>query len=345
MLGLAAALSLPCAGIAQETPPADAPETASDSASDSASEPAPTGPARPATQADDPVNVETPIFPEDMRLRDAFRLRVESHFVPNTTFGDLESTLYRPNLRGRITLPIGRRAVVVLTPRWESSRYNVDGAPELGLSDGGVEVLHTVSVGLQGAYALEIERKLFSEKERWSVLAGVIWASTWEGNTFSDGMRFAGTLAVGYETDQLRLAIGAGVSSRLTGGGARVLPIVSIRWSPLDKLTLRNRGRGLQIEYRLTDRFKIFTAGYFVTRRFRLEERFGIASAAAELQDKQVLAGVGFEWRISRYLRLNIEGGVVGWYQLRVRDEDRNTLGSFQGDPTGYVDISIELRP
>ncbi len=63
-----------------------------------------------------------------------------------------------------------------------------------------------------------------------------------------------------------------------------------------------------------------------------------------KLRDRLVLVGTGFEWRISRRFRLNLEGGVVVSREFRVRSDD-TTLAKMSADPGGYLTLRVIVRP
>ena len=142
-----------------------------------------------------------------------------------------------------------------------------------------------------------------------------------------DGLTGGGTLGLGYQSRRLRIALGASVESKLSGSGVNVGPVASIRWDPTKRITVRNRGTGGQVEYRLSKPLKVFVAGYLQGRRYRL-----------------VLVGAGFEWRFSKHFVINLEGGAVTSHEIKVRSNGE-TLSSMTAKPAGYFDVRIALRP
>jgi hypothetical protein len=138
------------------------------------------------------------------------------------------------------------------------------------------------------------------------------------------------------------VALGARIESD-RDGGIEVGPAVSIRWDPTDALTLRDRGLGVQAEYRLSRRLEVFVAGYREGDSYRLQRRPGVPGRL-ELDDERVLAGVGFEWRFSRRIRINVESGAVAWRRIEV-DSRAGRLSRLSGGPAAYVDLRLSLRP
>ena len=298
------------------------------------------------SQEEDPENIGTPIFPQ-VQYRDAFRLRVQSHLVPPSDFGSANIGVYNTDVRLRVTVPFSKRGVLQFTARGGTSQYTFSGSTDwFGLgptSSDPVEGLYALAFALQGAYRLNDGGYVFLEGESWSVLGGVFGSSFWEGNDIADGWTGGGTVGLGYQSKRLRLALGVSVDSKLTGSGANVGPVASIRWDPTKRLTLRNRGLGGQIEYQLWRPLKVFATGYVSSHSFRLSERPGVPRELM-LHDRQVLAGVGFEWRPSRRFVFNLEGGVVASHEIELQSDDL-TLASITAEPAGYIAIRIAVRP
>ena len=297
------------------------------------------------TQEEEPTQIEAPLFPQ-VRYRDAIRLRLESHFVPSSGLGAADVTLYEPSARLRVTLPVSKKAVLQLTGRWQSSRYEFDGATDLfGLGPTQVDPVadfHALAITLQGAVQLDKLPSLFVEDERWSLLASGSAAWQWEDGNFSDGLIGRGALAFGYEIDRFRLAVGFTLGSRLDDGFT-VGPIVTLRWFITDRLTFRNRGLGAQFDYRFSNKLDLFAAGYANEREYRMNDRVGVPGELT-WRDRQWLVGAGFEWKLSRYLRLNAEGGAVPSRKISIRQHG-DDLFAENTDPGGYFDIRIEVRP
>lgn len=299
----------------------------------------------------DTANLETPAFPSatPYRIRDAFRLRVQSRFLPAASFDGFAADLYQPSLRFRVTTPLSQRAVLQLTARFGSSVYDFDGPTDffgVGSSEADPfdDFFHS-SLSLQGGFRINERRGLFVDEEVWSVLARGFVSSSWEGGAFGDGLTGGGSLALGYEIDDLiRVAVGINIKSRIDRSGVSIGPVLDLRWNVTDSFTLRNRGEGLQLEYALTPRFEVFVAGFFDGYKFRLDDRPGFDDDLT-FRDESVQAGAGFEWKISKHLRLNLEVGAVAWRELRVRSHAMGTLSKAKSDPSAYIDIRFEVRP
>jgi len=304
----------------------------------------------PATAPDvfDTTNLDTPIFPTGYRIGDAFRIRLQTRFLPAANFDGFDVDLYEPSLRIQATLPLSRRVVLQLTGRFGAAIYDVDGVSDFtgtGASTYPFDDFLGSSLALQGAALLNDGGHLFVENERWSILANAFGRSDWEIGSFAAGLQGGGSVAIGYEIeDCVRIALGVSVESSDDGGGVGVSPAVSLRWNVTDQITLRNRGRGLQIEYRLNRKLEVFAAGFIDTTKARLGRRAGLPNDLT-FRDKAVQAGLGFEWRLTPYLRMNAEAGVVAKRSLRVKSRELGTLWKEDGKPSAYLELRLELRP
>jgi len=327
--------------------PAGRPEPASVSTSEPepASEPESESPL-PRSQEDDPENVETLIFPQ-VRYRDALRVRLESGFLPNNDFGSVDVSLYSSAARIRLTVPLGDRAVLQFTGQMGYSHYDFSGTSDLfgtGPTAGDpLDRLYSSALRIQGAYRLNQERSLIVAGEAWSLLAAAFARSRWEQGRFGKGLTGGGALALGYQNETVRIALGVRLENETTGGGVRVDPLVTIRWDPTERITVRNRGVGFQIEVQLTPSIATFAAGYLKSQSYRLANRAGVPGDAI-LRDRMLRVGSGFEWRINRHLRVNLEAGVVASREIRVRSDGIN-LSLMRADPGGYLTVRLTLRP
>ena len=301
----------------------------------------------PRSQEDDPENVETPIFPQ-VRYRDALRVRVESGILPNHDFGSVDVSLYSPAVLFRLTVPIGDRSVLQFTGQMGYSHYDFSGTSDLfgtGPTTGDpLDRLYTSTLAVQAAYRLNAaEQSLIVAGESWSLLANAFARSRWEEGRFGKALTGGGTVALGYQNQKIRIALGVLLENETTGGGVRVEPVATIRWDPTERITVRNRGRGGQIEVQLTPSIAAFAAGYLKSQSYRLANRAGVPGDAI-LRDRMVLVGTGFEWRINRHFRVNLEVGVVASREIRVRSNGTN-LSLMRANPGGYLTVRVTVRP
>lgn len=299
--------------------------------------------------ADDSTHLEALAFPEP-RVRDGLRVNFQSQFFPDANIGAGHSSLYQPDLRVRMNVPVSRRAIVRLSARGGMSSYQFRGGPIL--QNGGVDLvgdsldLYRTRISAQGAVRLnEDGTSWIVENETWALLATIGADASWESGAFDEALRVGSGLAIGYEIDnKLRLALGAIVGVSPDSGDVEVGPLATIRWNVTDRLTLRDRSLGLQLEYRWNPRLELFVSGFRTSDSYRLDEISAFGDELS-LRDRQVLVGGGFEWELNRYVRLNAEAGIVAQRKLKVSDDDLGTLASESADPGAYFDVRIEIRP
>ena len=299
--------------------------------------------------ADDSTHLEALAFPE-LRYRDGLRLNFQSRFYPDADVGDGHVSLYQPDLRVRMNIPVSRRAIVRLSAKTGMSSYQFRGGPIF--VNGGTDLvgksidLYRSRVTLQGAMRLNDEGGWWlDESETWALLATVGADSSWESGAFHDALRVGSGLAVGYEIDdKLRLAVGAIVGLTPDSGDVQVGPLATIRWNVTDRITLRDRSLGLQLEYQWSPRLEVFVSGFRNSDSFLLDDITGYGDEVS-LRDRQWLVGTGFEWKLGRYLRLNAELGGVVRRRIRISDADLGTLASESASPGAYFDVRLEVRP
>lgn len=300
---------------------------------------------------DDATHLEALEFPGD-RVRDAFRVHFQSRFVPDAGIDDAHTSLYRPELRTRITVPLSPRSVVRVTALGGMGRYDLRGSdPFFGDS---LDVYET-RLSVQGAYLLNDEGfHLWQADERWSLMSGLRIGSDFESGAFDEGMYGATGLGLGLELPgALQVALGVSVEANALGG-LGFGPVGFLRWDVTEDVTLRNRGAGVQLEYDWSSDLEVFVTGFRSTDSYALEESFCPVGTCPPttpplddlvLQDRMVLTGVGFEWKASPEVRINAELGAVAWRKLRVHSDDLGTIVSRRGDPALYFEIRFEVRP
>ncbi len=304
-----------------------------------------TSPPEPPGQEVDPSNVETPAFPRT-RYLDAFRFRFGSGFNPGGEIPGAEFDRYSPNIRLRLTIPLAERAVAQLTGRFESSQYDLTRVDQTGSRVlGPPDSFHAAQLRLQGAYGFARRTSWLFEEESWSVLGSIDVNARWQGNAFGDSLEPSLSLGVGYDTLPLRIALGVRVAGRLGRGGVSVSPIIDLRYRFGDRWTVRNRGLGGQVELDVLPNLMLFATAYESGSRYLLSEQSS-NDGSLTFSDDQLRAGAGFEWKIARYLRLNLEAGAIVDRELEIDRVRGPTLFKANADtPGAYVAIRFEVRP
>ena len=298
--------------------------------------------------------LETPPFP-DLPISEALRIRLGTLIAPDAPVGSGEVTLVRPELNLRATWPARDDLVLRLALRLAESDYTFHGnvwGSSLGAAPGpsvdpdaliGDLDLHSVRLALEGAYRLSNSTNWLAEGEQWAVIGSVYGGSRWEDRDFRHGLETGGALGVGYEIPKrLRVALGISLRTPIDNAGLSLGPLISLRWRPTDRFTLRTRDLGLQAEYALTPAFGVLIAGFRSSDTHRLDQRDPLRDLT--FRDRQVRFASGFDWTLANWLHLELEGGAIVDRHLRIKDEDLGTLLSRHGDPSGYCEVRLEFR-
>jgi hypothetical protein len=278
------------------------------------------------------------------------RLKLANRFIGKADFGSFEARSYQPEGRLKLTVPVAKNAGLRLLGTGRVVIYDFDGASDLAGDDPGSEKpfdsLNSWTLRLQGAYFLDEDWTLFSDKERWSILVDAFGKARWEsGSDLSDALTWGGTLAVGYKlAERLEVAAGLSIRTKLMKDGIGVSPLIEVDWRINDDWRVRSYGVGLEIERRLTESFRLFARARLEGRSYRLEDRGGTIGKG-KIQIRQLPAALGLRWNLARRFRLTVALGAVAYHRLRVKSEDDDTIGSETADPSPYVVVRFDLRP
>lgn len=298
--------------------------------------------------------LDAPPFP-GLDITNAFRIQLETFTAPDASMGSGHVTVVRPEVGVRATWPVNDRTVLRIATRLSEARYRFRGDPwarTIALPSGqnldadeviGNLDLHAARLTLEGAYHLSDKTNWLANGERWSAVGSAYIGSRWENGDFDSGLDAAGGIGVGYEIpERLRLALGVVVHSPLDQADLDVGPLVSLRWRPVDRITVRTRELGLQVEYALTPAFEVHLNGFRSSHGYRLNDRdpFGDLS----FRDRYIRYGVGIDWCLANWLHLVLEGGGVADRLLRVREEDGGTLVSRRAHRSAYFEVRFDLR-
>jgi hypothetical protein len=288
---------------------------------------------------------------------DPFRIHSETLVVPDAAIGSGHASLVRPELGVRATWPASDRVVLRVMTRAAVSRYDFRGdvwgpavVPPLGVIPdadsliGEALDLYSARIAFEGAYRLSDRTSWFADGEQWGVVSAANIGSRWEDSDFQAGTSAGFALGVGYEIpDVLRIALGVSLQTPLDHGDFDASPFVSLRWRPIDRVTVRSRELGLQIEFDVSRQFESYLTGFRSSDRFRLSDRFSGLDDLS-FRDRYIRLGAGFNWKLASGLRLGLEGGALVDRSLRVSDQDLGTLLSHRPATAGYFSLRIELR-
>ncbi len=269
------------------------------------------------------------------------RFRSDTRFVVGSDFGASDANLYWPRGYLQIGVPLSERAAVRLRLSGGAALYDFDGSTDLfGVGPSSrqpFDNLYSGTLALEGRYRLT---------EAWALYAQGVAAARWEeGGAFDDSIMGGGGLAVGFQIpDRFKLILGGGLKSRLDRSSLRAYPLVDLEWMISDAWKLRIHGPGAALEYSFNDAFRVFLRGQMTSRRYRLDDRPGPVGRGT-VRDRQIPVGLGFHWVVNRNFRIGVSAGVMAQHKIKVRDSNRNTIGSISADPAPYLELRIDLRP
>ncbi len=295
----------------------------------------------------EPVLVDEPAFPAPLP-KDRLRIWTGSYFAPPADFGDVDLGLTRTELRFRGRLPINGKASVQVTGDFRASLYDEDGSGALFAdcadcpSPGS---LYSALLAVQGGYLLNRDWHLFRDDEQWAIVGALYGRARWEPGAFEESLTPGLSLGIGYQLPlKLRVAVTARVERALDGDGVKVAPSGYLRWYITPKVRLRNRGLGLELEYRPTSRVEVFVTGFQSSDRFRLDDRPGL-SAAPTFSDRQVAVGGGLVFKVAHAFRVSFETGAIVDRRVYVNTRDDGRVDSTDGDISPYFSLRAEIRP
>lgn len=301
----------------------------------------------PATEAGVVAN-DDPVFPEPVP-RDLARIWVGSYFAPAADFGGVNLSLYQPDLRVRTRVPIDGKLSAQLTADFRASQYETENGSRSIFPDcmdcRVPSELYAASLSAQAGARLNRGWSLFRSHEHWVLLGALYGRARWEPGAFEESLTPGVSLGIGYELPQkLRAALGARVERALDGDGVKVGPTGHLRWDFLPSLRLRNRGLGVQLEYRPVSEWEIFATGFRASEDFRLERIPG-GPAGTTFEDRQVAVGGGFVYKLTRAFRITAETGAIVDRKIAVDARDGGRIDTAHGDVSPYFALRLELRP
>ena len=288
-------------------------------------------------------------------IAEALRIQAETFAAPDASVGSGHVSVVRPELGLRATWPASDRLVLRIQTRVAQSRYRFHGdvwGPTLALPFGTFDAdqlvgthldLYAARLALEGAYRFSDDTHWFADDEQWAVLGAASIGSRWEDGAFDSGLAAGGDLGLGYEIPKLRVALGVSLRTSLDKAELDVDPFLSVRWRPIERVTVRTRELGLQVEVELTPSFEVYLAGFRSSDSFQLRDRIRPLGDLT-FRDRQVRLGVGLDWSLTDWLRLDLEVGAIVDRHLRVREEDLGTLLSRRADPSAYFEVRFEVR-
>jgi len=196
---------------------------------------------------------------------------------------------------------------------------------------------------ISDAYRLTLRSQLVvieSENRSWFI-GGIVQSSGEPGADFDDTITGGGFAGVRYRLrDDLALSFGLGATSRLEDS-VLIVPLFGVEWKLSDTVTLSTEALGAALNARLNDDWWFTLRGGWEFREYRLDSDGPLPDGV--FTDTRVPIGVGFSYRPSQAVSIDLLGGAVVWQEFRVQDSDGHELTEINGDPTGFVRLSARI--
>lgn len=144
--------------------------------------------------------------------------------------------------------------------------------------------------------------------------------------------------------ERLEVLVGVRLGSRLLRSGIAVAPLLEFDWRINDDWRLRSYGLGLQLERSLAKSLAVFVRARLENSGFRLDDRGGTIGKGG-VRIRQLPAGLGIHWRPLPSLRVQLIAGAVAYNQIRIKNEDDQTIGKASGGPAPYVTVRLDWLP
>lgn len=234
--------------------------------------------------------------------------------------------------------PVGDRTIISTGLDFEASLHDWDDPLDVVPGSGSLDPwddVYTVSYSLAATRLLDERRSIF--------FGGFLTTAGESGASFSDTVTGGAFVGFGQRfSPALSFRLGLGVASRLESG-ARIFPVVGVEWQISDAVELRSEGLGFRLTNQLNDRWSAYLRASHEDREFRLDDR-NDANPNGVVRNRTVPVGIGFEWRSSRRLSVNLEGGIIALQKYDIQDSSGQTLREIETDSSGYIGLKIDRR-
>ena len=224
---------------------------------------------------------------------------------------------------------------------YEFEKYHFSGTTAFAGADPWSDI-HRFSVGLPVSYRMTDSWSLFiSPQVEWYGESGV---ANWE-----DAFGYGAVFALSYRVSPgLTLGAGAGVFSRMEE--TKGFPYIAIDWKITEELRLNNPFRtspsgpaGLELSYRISDRWEIAAGGAYRSFRFRLDDSGVAPNGISEIDSTVGYARLTY--RMGSDFKLDLYGGAAFNGKVRIAGSNGNELGSddFKTAPMMALSLTLQL--
>jgi hypothetical protein len=224
---------------------------------------------------------------------------------------------------------------------YEFDKYHFSGTTAFAGADPWNDI-HRVSAGLPVSYRMTDSWSLFISPQVESY--GQSGVANWK-----DALGYGAIFAVSYRVSPgLTLGAGAGVFDRM--GETKVFPYIAIDWKITEELRLNNPFRtspsgpaGLELSYRISDRWEIAAGGAYRSLRFRLDDSGVAPNGIGEVESTVGYARLTY--RMGRDFKLDLYGGAAFNGKMRIAGSNGAELGSddFKTAPLMALSLTLQL--
>jgi hypothetical protein len=224
---------------------------------------------------------------------------------------------------------------------YDFEKYSFSGATAFAGANPWSDI-HRFSIGIPLSYRFSENWSFFvSPQAQWYGEAGV---DSWQ-DAFEYGAVFGASFRV---SPSLTLGAGAGLYSRIEE--TKGFPYLVVDWRITEDLRLSNPFRtspagpaGLELSWRVTDRWEVAAGGAYRSFRFRLDNGGVAPNGIGELN--QTTGYVRISRRMGGNFRLDAYGGAAFNGQMKIFDSNGNGLGSddFKTAPMAALSLTLQF--
>lgn len=277
------------------------------------------------------------------------RLMLADRFIGTSDFGSFDVLSNQPEARLRVHVPLSRSSVLRFQATTRALFQDFDGVSDLfgtGPTTGApFDTLLSWRLRLQYGQLLPKSWTLFSERERWAAVAQGSFGANYESDSsIADALRGRGGVGIFYRLkDRLEFAVGVSVGNKLLRNRVAVSPFLEFEWRLNHAWRLKNYGLGLQLEYLISKRLRVFTRARLEGTTFRLAER-GDDVGKGILRWRQLPVGLGLRWEALPHLRVTGIVGAIAYNELKVKNQDEHTLSKTRADAAPYLTLRFDVH-
>jgi hypothetical protein len=186
--------------------------------------------------------------------------------------------------------------------------------------------------------------------EKWTGFAGPTLRFTGEsGADVSDSLTGGAFAGFSYRySDRLSIGPGVGVLTQLEDSTS-VIPILVINWKITDTLSL-NTGRGigatlgpgLTLDWQPSSSWVCSIGGRYERLRFRLADDGTVAKGIGDDRSFPIYGSIAYSF--TPMVRISAVGGIEVGGELRLADEDGNTITEQDHDAVGFLGFAFSAR-